>query len=668
MKKSTTTRGTFGPDVLRDPVASAAHEWLETDGLGGFASGTIGGIRTRRYHGLLLAAMKPPTERRVFVQDIEEDFIAGASRFSLSAHRYAPDAVYPRGLDHLTRFHLYPWPTWTYEFEGDDGARIMVDKEIFVPRDEPTVVITWTLRGSSPARFFVRPLLSCRDHHTIARRNNLIDPRFESSAGRVAWHPYPGVPTIHARHTGTYQHSPDWYMQFAYDAERERGLDWLEDLWTPGAICFDLAPGETAAVLFSLTASDEPVTNKKIAAMKKSERNRRARIGSEPADLVQVLDRAAEDYLVRRNKGLTIVAGYPWFTDWGRDTFISMRGICLARGRMDIARKILTEWSSVVSEGMLPNHFPDEGETPHYNSVDASLWYVVVVKEYIDRGGKGGAALLTAAEAIMRGYRDGTRFGIRLDEDGLIHAGEPGSQLTWMDAKYEEETYTPRIGKPVEIQALWINALAAMKNLTRGKSVAEWSVLHKRALVSFRKKFWNADRKCLLDVVGGPEGDDDRMRPNQIFAVSLPEPILGKAQARAVVDAVEKHLLTPLGLRTLAAWEPGYIGIYTGSRRDRDASYHNGTVWPWLLGPFIEAWVRVRGSSASAKKQARKFLGALEAHVMTAGLGHISEIADGDAPHHPKGCPAQAWSVAEALRVLTDVLGEGGNKAKRKKK
>jgi predicted glycogen debranching enzyme len=374
--------------------------------------------------------------------------------------------------------------------------------------------------------------------------------------------------------------------------------------------------------------------------------------------LPTALDRAADSYLVRRGRGRTIVAGYPWFTDWGRDTFIAVRGVCLAAERFDEARDILVEWADSVSEGMLPNRFADQGEAPEYNSVDASLWYVVAVAELIEMTkGRGvvdertRARLQDAVLRIVEGYAAGTRFGIRLDADGLLAAGVPGVQLTWMDAKVGDWVVTPRVGKPVEVQALWLNALSIASRLD-----ARWAEPLARGRQAFLERFWNEERGSLADVVDVDHVSgtrDDAVRPNQILAVGgLPVAVLDGARAARVVDTVERRLVTPLGLRSLAPGEPGYAGRYEGNGLQRDSVYHQGTVWPWLMGPFVDAWVRVRGGTAAARRQAREqFVMPLLAHLGEAGVGHVSEIADGDSPFTQRGCPFQAWSVGELLRL-----------------
>jgi predicted glycogen debranching enzyme len=465
------------------------------------------------------------------------------------------------------------------------------------------------------------------------------------------------VPGISAASNGSFQPAAEWYRNFLYAEERARGLDQAEDLAAPGVFTWDL--GAKPAVLIlgvsgSLPAGPAASTFDRLSRV---ERDRRARLGSP-------LRIAGDAYLVRRGSGKTIVAGYPWFTDWGRDTFIALRGLCLATGRLADARSILLQWAGLVSDGMLPNRFVDQGDSPEFNSVDASLWYIIAVHEYLQAVKASGGrtlpaerkALTDAVTEILEGYSRGTRFGIRLAPDGLLATGEPGVQLTWMDAKVGDWVVTPRIGKPVEIQALWLNGLRIADEFT-----GRYQDVFERGLRAFNQRFWNAADRCLYDVIDidhRPGTDDPSLRPNQIFAVGgLPYAVLDQRHARAVVDAVESRLWTPIGLRTLSQDDPRYIARYQGDVRSRDGSYHQGTVWPWLLGPFVEAWVRVRGNSPAVRREARRrFFDPLLEHLGQAGLGHVSEIADADAPHDPRGCPFQAWSVGEALRLDLSVL------------
>jgi predicted glycogen debranching enzyme len=627
----------------------AFEEWLEADGLGGFASGTASGLRTRRYHALLNHAAMPPTGRRVLVNALEAWVDTNAGSFALASHAYLPDAIHPDGIRHLAGFRHEPWPTWTYHLP--DGSEVL--HELFVPHGTAAVVASWRLakRGrTGRAQLRVRPLLSGRDQHALHHENPAF--RFEPTVQGhdLRFEPYPGFVTA-MRASGSYSHEPLWFRGFRYDEERARGFPHVEDLASPGSFRFDLAAGEG----FWLAAAGE-APRASAAELREKERARRTAFRSP-------LERAADAYLVRRGAGHSIVAGYPWFTDWGRDTFVALRGLCLAGGRVDAAREIAVAWADTVSDGMLPNRFVDGDETPEFNAVDASLWYVVAVAELLARAGRTiapaeRARLAAAVAAILDGYRKGTRYGIRADTDGLVAAGEPGVQLTWMDARVGTREITPRIGKPVEVQALWVNAL---RLAGAAFARADWSALAERAQATFAARFWNERAGCLFDVVDDghrPGACDGTVRPNQILALGgLPHALLRGPRARRVVDVVEAKLWTPLGLRSLAPDEPGYAARYAGGPEERDAVYHQGTAWAWLLGPFVEAWLRVRGNGPAAKREAReRFVAPLLAHLDVAGLGHVSEIADAEPPHTPRGCPFQAWSLGELLRLEREVL------------
>ncbi len=624
-------------------------EWLEADGLGGFASGTVGGARTRRYHGLLLTATNPPTGRMMLVSGFNAWVETPGGAHYLTQQCYQPGVCAPDRPADIESFSAEPWPTW--RFRLPDGTRI--EHECFVAHGSPTIALRWRLlEPRAGFTLHVRPFVSGRDYHSLHHENGALrfEPRIDGDA--LVWQTYDGVPEIRSVCNGKYRHDPHWYRGFLYEQEQRRGLDCVEDLAAPGVLQFDLSAREAEWVLSTAPAAA-------FSELRSAELMRRAAFATP-------LDRAADAYLVRRGAGRTIVAGYPWFTDWGRDTFIALRGLCLATGRFDDARSILLEWSGAVSDGMLPNRFPDHGEQPEYNSVDASLWYVIAVHEFLAAAERGETRvtasdrrrLEAAVREIVVGYERGTRFGIRCDSDGLLAAGEPGVQLTWMDAKVGDWVVTPRIGKPVEVQALWLNALWLARRLDE-----RWTELFVRGRDSLRARFWSDVRGCLYDVIDvdhRPGPVDARFRPNQIFAVGgLPVPLFEGARARAIVDAVEERLATPLGLRSLAADELEYQAHYRGDVRQRDGAYHQGTVWPWLIGPFVEAWVRVRGGDAEAKRAARaRFLDPLLAHLADAGIGHVSEVADGAAPHVSGGCPFQAWSLSELIRLDRLVLAE----------
>ncbi|QGZ65366.1 amylo-alpha-1,6-glucosidase [Paraburkholderia acidisoli] len=630
-------------------------EWLEADGAGGFASGTVGIARTRRYHALLLAATQPPTGRMVLVNGVEAWLDYGDRKVALTAQRYAPDLLYPQIADRLARFETAPWPTWRYAL--DHGATLTA--EVFVAKASGETVLRWRLEapaGASVPTLKVRPLMSGRDYHALHHENPAFDFAARVEGEAVRWQPYGDVPAIVARSNGIYTHAPDWYRNFCYACERERGLDFTEDLATPGVFAFDLGKDEAVLLLRAALPGGAPVANagaqEDAAQLADTETARRAAFGSR-------LQRSADAYVVARGTGRTIVAGYPWFTDWGRDTFIAMRGLLLASGRHGEAGAILLEWASTVSEGMLPNRFPDAGGAPEYNSVDASLWFVVAVHDYFAAESaqsvtpEARRTLRAAVDAILAGYARGTRYGIAADaRDGLLRAGVPGVQLTWMDAKAGDWVVTPRIGKPVEVQALWINALRIASAWD-----ARWRELEARASAAFAARFVEPSSGALYDVIDADHVDgklDRAVRPNQLFAVGgLPFALLDGDAARAVVAQCEAQLLTPLGLRTLAPAEPGYCGQYRGGVLARDGAYHQGTVWPWLLGPFVDAWLRVNGDTAPQRALAHeRFVAPLLAHLDRAGLDHVSEVADGDAPHTPGGTPFQAWSLGELLRVL----------------
>jgi glycogen debranching enzyme len=519
----------------------------------------------------------------------------------------------------------------------------------------------------------VRPLLAARDYHCLGGESAgfCFDAQV-IGGGNVAWQPYPDRPAITALTSGRYQHDPIWYRQFLYVEERARGLDHLEDLGAPGIFRFRLEPamdwGRSATVV--LRAGRAPWGDAGAIAADHQ--------AVEIARRGDPIERAVDAYLVRRGSGLTVVAGYPWFTDWGRDTFIAIRGLCLAPGRpahrLDQARAVLTAWADEVTGGMVPNRFTD-GEAPELNAVDASLWFVIAAGELLERAQVSAAErqrIAAAVESILSAYLAGTRYRIGCAEDGLIAAGEPGVQLTWMDAKVDGRVITPRIGKPVEIQALWVNALAVGERLGDHAAAARFAELRRRATESFLARFPASSHRGLNDVVDAdhvPGNDDASFRPNQIFAVGgLPLALIEGPAARAVVDEVERRLWTPRGLRSLDPDDPAYRSHYQndqsshGSALNRDESYHQGTVWPWLAGPFVEAWLRVRGNQPEARAEARRrFVEPMAAGLVTSGLGHISEIADGDPPHAPRGAPFQAWSLGEYLRARAMVNADKGN-------
>jgi glycogen debranching enzyme len=582
-------------DACRDFDRSSKLEWLETNGTGAFAMGTVAGVNTRRYHALLVASLKPPVERRVLLSRVEEEAVVDGRTFALGVCQY-PGMVAPRGFELLEDFRPEPCATWRYNLGG-----VWVEKQVYLLEGRQAVVVRY--RADRDLILRVRPFLANRDYHSLQHAGDWPDHtlQFHSNAKFIA--------------------DPHWYYNIEYLMEFERGLDFREDLYTPGVFVLDLKAGEWRPICASLdaTEADGPPAAKR------------------------------DPFLVRRVDGSpTIIAGYPWFTDWGRDTMISLPGLLIATGRLKEARQIIEGFLAHRNQGVIPNRFPDSGETPEYNTVDATLWMFQAVRAWLAAGGDRAFlrdVFRPAAKDIVEWHRRGTWFGIHVDpEDHLLSAGP---QLTWMDAKVGDWVVTPRQGKPVEINALWHGALCLM---------AEWGddsyrIEAENVRKSFREKFWNPERQCLYDVLA-EDGPARTVRPNQIFAVSLRNGLLDQDRQRAVVSIVERELLTPVGLRTLERSDPDYRPRYEGSPRERDGAYHQGTVWPWLLGPFVDAFLAAFGGTPQTLTYCRELVKRLEAETSRAGcLGSISEIYDGDEPRFPRGCPAQAWSVAEIARV-----------------
>ena len=654
----------FNQEICGDLGAALRREWLETNGLGGFASSTIIGLNTRRYHGLLVAATKPPVGRLVLLSKLEETLFIDGQAFELSANRY-PGVVHPQGFRYLKEFRLDPFPVFTYEVEG-----IEIEKTAFMVYGENSTVVEYELKknnhleSAKDLALEIRTLVAFRDYHSTTHGNRAISSEVEDKPGLATVTPYQGLPSLHLAHNAVeLRRTGDWYRNFEYDAERERGLDFSEDLFNPFILRFDLGLRPQASVIASTEKRD--VANIPEYRQAAITRYRNA-LASSPIedDFVQTLAAAADQYIVSRGDQKTVIAGYHWFSDWGRDTMIALPGLTLPTGKYDVARSILRTFARHVNQGMLPNRFPDAGETPEYNTVDATLWFFEAARAFLEYTGDAEfvrVELYSVFADIINWHVRGTRYGIKVDASGLLASGEPGVQLTWMDAKVGDWVVTPRRGKPVEIQALWYNALCIMENLARRfLDDAEQKRCRGMAALaseSFNRLFWNEKDACLYDVVNG-DSPDPAVRPNQIFAVSLTHSMVPLERAKSVVARVQEHLLTPYGLRSLAPSDPQYRGRYTGGPAERDSAYHQGTVWPWLMGPFISAYVKVNGGSSAARSQAAEWLKPLQDHLSDGGLGHISEIFDGDPPHRPCGCIAQAWSVAEVLRAyVEDVMG-----------
>ncbi len=650
-------------ESCRNLETALSREWLETNGIGGFSSSTITGLNTRRYHGLLTAATKPPVGRLVLLSKLEETLIIDGRRYELSTNQY-PGVVHPQGFTYQSGFRLDPFPVFTYEVEG-----VRLEKSVFMVQGENTTVIQYEMhalpdgRATAPIVLEIRPLIAFRDYHSTTHENGALNSNVETEDGLTTVKPYSDLPALYLAHDAAQIDTNGfWYRNFQYAVEQERGLDFAEDLYSPCSLTFDLS----ARAKISIIASTERRDVRKANAYRKAELERRNSFGGKlQADqLISTLTAAADQFIVARERCKTVIAGYHWFADWGRDTMIALPGLTLATGRAKIAKSILAEFANHVDQGLLPNRFPDAGETPEYNTVDATLWFFEAVRsllQYTNDFEFVRANLYAVLTDIIDWHVKGTRYQIHVDDDGLLYSGEPGVQLTWMDAKVGDWVVTPRHGKPVEIQALWYNALRVMEQLAAkfkdGKAKKKYAAMADKARASFNQEFWNEKADCLYDVVNG-DLRDASIRPNQVIAIRLTNSMLSKDRAASVLHVVERELLTPRGLRTLSPQDPNYIGRYEGDPRNRDGAYHQGTVWPWLMGAFITAYVKTFGTKVG-KKFAIQWLSTFQDHVNEACLGQVSEIFDGDYPHIPRGCVAQAWSVSELLRAtVEDVYGK----------
>jgi predicted glycogen debranching enzyme len=660
---------TFSRQDIADPARALAREWLVTNGLGGFACGTLAQANTRRYHGLLVASLRPPVQRVVMVAKLEVLARYRGGAYQLSCNEFADGTIAPRGFERLQSYADEAGaPLWTYAC-GD----ALLEQRVWMAQGRNTTYVSFCLRAAAAAmELELRPLCTYRDYHAHSRGGWSLAVATEERGCRVT--AFPGArPYRVLTDRGEFSAEPDWYWNFHHRSEAERGLDAEEDLFRPGTFRLRLEPGETVTLVATAEADFEAPD----AALEREQKRRRAllRSGAETApQWVRRLTLAADQFIVRRSdaegklQGTSVIAGYPWFSDWGRDTMIALPGLALATGRHADAAAILRTFASHVSEGMLPNRFPDGGEAPEYNTVDATLWMFHAISAYLDATGDRVLLrdLYPTLREIIDWHQRGTRYGIRVDAgDGLLLAGEAGVQLTWMDAKVGDWVVTPRIGKAVEINALWHYALSRMaswaRDLNDHRAASGYAAGAGQAAASFAARFWYPAGGYLYDVIDGPEGMTDggrrvdpSLRPNQIFAVSLGSELLDARSARAVVEVCAHELLTPVGLRSLSPSDPRYAPHYRGDPRARDGAYHQGTVWSWLLGPFALAHHRVYGDAPHALA----LLEGLAGHLDEGCSGTISEILDGSLPHAPRGCFAQAWSVSETLRAYHDLSAQ----------
>jgi predicted glycogen debranching enzyme len=654
----------FGREICGVLEAAEQREWLVTNGIGGFASGTVSGNLTRRYHGLLVAALQPPVGRMQLVAKLDEAAHYDAADYALGTNLWASGVIEPQGYVHIENFRLDGTaPVWRFAISD-----ALLEKRVWMSHGENTTYVQYTmLRGSQSLELELRTLINYRDFHSNTHAGDWcmkIDAvqngvRITAFQDAIPFYLLSSDARVEARH--------EWCRDYFLPLEKYRSLDDREDNLLAAVFRTTLNVGQNVTVIFSTNANAPLNGDEARADNTKRDSDLLAQWASTDAPAasaapgwIRQLILAADQFVVKRDladtpgdsTGKSIIAGYHWFGDWGRDTMIALPGLTLVTGRPDIAKTILLSFARFVEGGMLPNNFPDAGGRPEYNTVDAALWFFEAVRQYfaatqdVETLGK----LFPVMAQMIDAHVAGTRYQIHVDQaDGLLYAGEPGVQLTWMDAKIGDLVVTPRIGKPVEINALWFNALETMAGLAPAakQSAEPFTKLAARVKQSFAK-FWNASAGYCYDVIDAPGiGNDATLRPNQIFAVSLPQSPLPTEQQKGVVDICARRLVTSYGLRSLTQSESGYQGHYGGNVRERDGAYHQGTVWGWLLGAFVLAHLRVYADRAAALS----FLEPLGKQIHSHGLGTLSEIFDGDAPHTPRGCIAQAWTVAEVLRA-----------------
>lgn len=647
--------------------AQLGREWLVTNRLGGFAASTIPSVNTRKYHGLLVAAMSPPVRQMVLLSRVEESvrLPGNLTPQPLSSCEY-PGVIHPQGHEHLRAFSADPFPRWAYQGEG-----WTIEKQLRMLPGENTVCLSYTLlAGERAVELEVKPLFALRGIHDLMYQwNGRLLTEGGGKGQPFSHHRIPATnrtPEVFFAHEGKFERTPYWYLNTIYRREGERGYAGLEDVWMAGTVRYMLTPGQTV----HFACSTDPIDlGRVISELDRDEGHALMRAGPASAASDTALDtlvRAAEQFVVRgndANRSVRIMSGYAWLPPSGRDSLISLPGLLLVTGRLEEAKSLLALHASLEQRGLMPSEFPWDASAPRYLASDVSLWFINAAWQYLRYGGESGFVLkqlLPVIESILRQYKTGTGLGIRADREGLLVAHEPGTPTTWMDAKTGDWVMTPRYGRAVEVNALWYNAqrIAAALQRSAGQEgkCAQWLTEAERTKQAFNRRFWNAEAGCCFDVVD-EQSLDAAVRPNQLLAVSLPFPVLAIDRHERVLEAVRHELLTPLGLRTLSPKHLYYTGKYGGQVTARDRAHHQGSVFPWLLGPYVTAVVKVRGRSKGVREEMGRLLAGCIAHMQTEGLGQLCELFDGDAPHEAGGLRASARSVGEVLRCYAeDVL------------
>ena len=672
---------TFPKEALWHFGEVIGKEWLITNGLGSYASSTVPGINTRKYHSLLVAALNPPGNRTVCLSKLDEDVIVENKVIRLGSNEFR-DSVYPDGYQLIEQFSINPFPTYTYDLGG-----VGVKKTVFMPKNMNAIVVTYQIANkiNSDVKVKIFPLLTCRYFHTVV--DSAKTPwNFNQTSNNAQFQTTFQQPqaTILCRISdGDFKEGINLVNRLYYRDEAMRGETNLDDCFQPGYFELQI-PSQTEkefAVTAAISASSQEAKTSldsignTIDAIKQTLQKEIGRKEDLLADFYRLhpdvhmndwlnwILLAADSFIVKNSaERKVVIAGYHWFESWGRDTFISLPGLTLVTGRFSIAKDILQNFIQFCQAGLIPNLVGDRSGVPLYNTVDGTLWYIYAVLQYLKYTGDFGFVkdeLWESLQAIVEYHKRGTLFGIHVDDDGLLMHG---AGLTWMDAKVGAQEITPRSGKAVEIQALWFNALRTMEKLAQRfkqkDSAAIYASMADQASLSFNKKFWNAQKNCLFDAVDTNDADAS-IRPNQIFAVSLDFPMLEKEKSQKVVDIVSQELATPYGLRTLSLNDPKFVGKCFGDARSRDAAYHNGIIWPWLLGPYVTAYLKVNDYTVDARRLAMEnlILPLFAVGIHQGGLGTVNEIYDCDPPNEPRGCISQAWSIAEPLRAyLEDIL------------